>query len=220
MALFGSVHRTRLRPGSGRTGTAAADHEPRGGSVARETREPRFLRERTVLATKKIRVYELARELGVENHVIVELSNELKIGVKSHSSSIDEPSADRVRRLADSRGLRKEVVPEPEPEPAPTPEPEPGPAPAAGEVEPEPAPDPEPEPAPERSRRVVRSSAQPLPPRPPETFERTTPLTERRPGAERPISPITDKPAPVDRPAAASLDTTSDPDVAAPPSRP
>ena len=60
------------------------------------------------MATKKIRVYELARELGVENSTVVELAEELKIGVKSHSSSIDEPSADRVRRLADSRGLRRE----------------------------------------------------------------------------------------------------------------
>ena len=56
------------------------------------------------LATKKIRVYELARELGVENHLVVELANELKIGVKSHSSSIEDPMADRVRRLADSKG--------------------------------------------------------------------------------------------------------------------
>ena len=58
------------------------------------------------MATKKIRVYELARELGVENAVVLELADELKIGVKSHSSSIDDPSADRVRRLADSKGLR------------------------------------------------------------------------------------------------------------------
>jgi len=72
------------------------------------------------LATKKIRVYELARELGVDNHVVVELSNELKIGVKSHSSSIDDPSADRVRRLADAEGLRRDpIVDEPEPEPKP-----------------------------------------------------------------------------------------------------
>src|SRR5216117_2766984 len=69
------------------------------------------------MATKKIRVYELARELGVNNAVVVDLSNELKIGVKSHSSSIDEPSADRVRRLADSRGLKREPIPEPEPAP-------------------------------------------------------------------------------------------------------
>ncbi|HEY4400834.1 MAG TPA: translation initiation factor IF-2 N-terminal domain-containing protein, partial [Acidimicrobiia bacterium] len=82
------------------------------------------------MATKKIRVYELARELGVENAVVLDLANELKIGVKSHSSSIDDPSADRVRRLADSKGLRKEpVVEEPEP-PAPAPEPEPEKVPA------------------------------------------------------------------------------------------
>src|SRR6478752_5623748 len=65
---------------------------------------------RTDLATKKIRVYELARELGVENQVVLDLSDELKMGVKSHSSSIDDPSADRIRRLADSRGLRGEPI--------------------------------------------------------------------------------------------------------------
>ena len=91
------------------------------------------------MATKKIRVYELARELGVDNHVVVELSNELKIGVKSHSSSIDEPSADRVRRLADSRGLRV-VAPEPEPEPEPAPPPPPVPEPVAAAPAPAPAP--------------------------------------------------------------------------------
>ena len=62
------------------------------------------------MATKKIRVYELARELGVENAVVLDLANELKIGVKSHSSSIDDPSADRVRRLADSEGLKREPI--------------------------------------------------------------------------------------------------------------
>src|SRR3954466_709067 len=72
------------------------------------------------LATKKIRVYELARELGVENQVVLDLAEQLKIGVKSHSSSIDDPSADRVRRLADAEGLRRApVVDEPEPEPKP-----------------------------------------------------------------------------------------------------
>ena len=48
------------------------------------------------MATKKIRVYELARELGVENHVVIELAEELKIGVKSHSSSIEDPMAEGV----------------------------------------------------------------------------------------------------------------------------
>src|SRR5215218_1964931 len=111
------------------------------------------------MATKKIRVYELARELGVENAVVLDLANELKIGVKSHSSSIDDPSADRVRRLADSKGLRREpTVEEPEPAPA-EPEPEPEKIPAAKEApapkEPAPA---DAEPAqPEPPHRVVRS---------------------------------------------------------------
>src|SRR5213079_842008 len=114
------------------------------------------------MATKKIRVYELARELGVENAVVLDLANELKIGVKSHSSSIDDPSADRVRRLADSKGLRKEPVVEP-PEPEKVPAVEKAPAPAPKPAEPEVAPPP--------PHRVVRSTGglpepAPLGPRP------------------------------------------------------
>src|SRR5436309_10402387 len=89
------------------------------------------------LATKKIRVYELARELGVDNQVVLDLCERLKIGVKSHSSSIVDPLADRVRRLADAEGLRREPEPEPEPEPAPVaaaPEPVPEPAPTRAPI--------------------------------------------------------------------------------------
>lgn len=91
------------------------------------------------MATKKIRVYELARELGVENHVVLELCEELKIGVKSHSSSIDDPSADRARRRADELGLRRDPIVEAKPEAA---KPKTGPAKEA---------------APVRTSRVVRS---------------------------------------------------------------
>lgn len=62
------------------------------------------------MANKKVRVYELARELGLENSDIIDLAAELKIGVKSHSSSIDDPSADRLRRLCDSKGMRKDPI--------------------------------------------------------------------------------------------------------------
>src|SRR5215218_2391625 len=112
------------------------------------------------MATKKIRVYELARELGVENAVVLDLASELKIGVKSHSSSIDDPSADRVRRLADSKGLRREpTVEEPQPAPEEAP-PEKAPAPKkapAAKKAPEPAVEEpaKPEPPPHR---VVRST--------------------------------------------------------------
>ncbi len=65
---------------------------------------------------KKIRVYELARELGLTNKEALDLCIDMGIGVKSHSSSIEDAQADRVRRRADRDGLRRDVQPE---EPAP-----------------------------------------------------------------------------------------------------
>ena len=65
----------------------------------------------------RIRVYELARELGLTNKETLDLCESLGIGVKSHSSSIEDAQADRVRRKADREGLRREVQPE-EPAPA------------------------------------------------------------------------------------------------------
>ncbi|HEY5170451.1 MAG TPA: translation initiation factor IF-2 [Acidimicrobiia bacterium] len=160
------------------------------------------------MATKKIRVYELARELGVDNAVVVELSNELKIGVKSHSSSIDEPSADRVRRLADSRGLKRELVVEPEPAPAP-PEPEAPPAVAPAPVAPAgaepvapqvvaPAVAEEPKPAVVRSaHRVVRSSPAPIPPLAPAPIERPAAASATPTAAPpaRSAPPVEERPA-------------------------
>ena len=62
-----------------------------------------------------IRVYELARELGLTNKETLDLAETLGIGVKSHSSSIGEAQADRVRRKAEREGLiRDEQPPEPE----------------------------------------------------------------------------------------------------------
>src|SRR4051794_15672239 len=73
---------------------------------------------------------------------MLDLAASLGIGVKSHSSSIEEAQADRARRKADQLGIRREVQPEepdtkkkaakkaaPAAEPAP-PVAEPGPAPA------------------------------------------------------------------------------------------
>ncbi|HUQ39266.1 MAG TPA: translation initiation factor IF-2 [Acidimicrobiales bacterium] len=61
---------------------------------------------------KKIRVYELARELGLTNKEALDLCTDLGIGVKSHSSSIEDAQADRARRKADQLGIRREVQPE------------------------------------------------------------------------------------------------------------
>src|SRR5271165_3406705 len=72
-------------------------------TIAKDTEDP---------LAKKIRVYELARELGLTNKEALDLCVSLGIGVKSHSSSIEDAQADRVRRKADSEGLRRAVSPE------------------------------------------------------------------------------------------------------------
>ena len=60
----------------------------------------------------KIRVHELAKELGMTNKEALDLSLSLGIGVKSHSSGMEEAQADRVRRKAEREGLIREVQPE------------------------------------------------------------------------------------------------------------
>ena len=167
------------------------------------------------MATKKIRVYELARELGVENAVVLDLANELKIGVKSHSSSIDDPSADRVRRLADSKGLRREpTVEEPKPAPAePEPEPEPEKVPAAKKA-----------PAPKEAPEPVSEPAAPEPP-PHRVVRSTGGLPEPPPPAPRPAPTREPAPAPGERPRedvapAAAADATAPPQPRSPSGRP
>ena len=53
----------------------------------------------------KVRVYELAKELDVTNKEIIALCESLGIDAKSHSSSLVEAQADRVRKKAVSDGI-------------------------------------------------------------------------------------------------------------------
>ncbi|MBA3266984.1 MAG: translation initiation factor IF-2 N-terminal domain-containing protein, partial [Acidimicrobiia bacterium] len=64
---------------------------------------------RTSTLAARIRVYELARELGLTNKETLDLCSALGIGVKSHSSSIEDAQADRVRRKAEREGLKRDV---------------------------------------------------------------------------------------------------------------
>ncbi|MGH8958263.1 MAG: translation initiation factor IF-2, partial [Acidimicrobiia bacterium] len=70
----------------------------------------------------KLRIYELARELGLESKEVLDHAHELGIEAKTASSSIEETDADLVRLAI---GEAKAPAVEPEPEPAPQPEPEP-----------------------------------------------------------------------------------------------
>jgi translation initiation factor IF-2 len=59
----------------------------------------------------KMRVYELAKELGVENKVVITKAQELGIaGVRSHSNSLDPLDADQIRRalLRSAAGYRRD----------------------------------------------------------------------------------------------------------------
>jgi translation initiation factor IF-2 len=49
----------------------------------------------------KVRIYELSKELNLDNKDILEICDRLKISVKSHSSTITESEAERIRSMAE-----------------------------------------------------------------------------------------------------------------------
>ncbi len=124
----------------------------------------------------KVRVYELAKELGLPNKELIARLGDLGIAVASHSSSVEEAEAARVREAvaggpavsdeAESGGDRAAPGPQPDGEPVAEPEPVVEPEPAILDVVPEPAttatPEPEieveivPEPTAEPEEAVIR----------------------------------------------------------------
>ncbi|HEY6531025.1 MAG TPA: translation initiation factor IF-2 [Acidimicrobiales bacterium] len=130
------------------------------------------------------RVYELARELGLTNKETLDLCIALGIGVKSHSSSVVEAQADRVRRKAEREGLIRDQQPE---------EPEKKPAKGKKAVEevaeaPAPAPEPSPAPAPVEAPAVEAPVAPAPAPAP-------APAAEEAPSAPAPEAPAAEAPA-------------------------
>jgi translation initiation factor IF-2 len=66
------------------------------------------------LPVKKIRIAELAKELGLSNKEALDLSKSMGIDVRNVSSSMEDAQADRVRRKAEREGLKRDVQPEEE----------------------------------------------------------------------------------------------------------
>ncbi|MEI6736291.1 MAG: translation initiation factor IF-2 N-terminal domain-containing protein, partial [Actinomycetes bacterium] len=64
------------------------------------------------MAAKKIRVHELAKELGLTNKELQDLASRMGVDAKSASSSIEDAQADRMRRRADDEGIRRDDQPE------------------------------------------------------------------------------------------------------------
>ena len=55
----------------------------------------------------KVRIYDLSRELNLENRQVLDICHKLNISVKTHSSSIPESDADRIRASVEKRGVDK-----------------------------------------------------------------------------------------------------------------
>ncbi len=55
----------------------------------------------------KIRIYELSRDLGLENKDVLDAANKLSIAVKSHSSSISDEEASRIKKHLGSKSESK-----------------------------------------------------------------------------------------------------------------
>ncbi|NJK27660.1 MAG: hypothetical protein HC925_02690, partial [Coleofasciculaceae cyanobacterium SM2_3_26] len=54
------------------------------------------------MTNSRVRIYELSRELNLENKDILAVCEQLNIAVKSHSSTITESDAERIRSYADT----------------------------------------------------------------------------------------------------------------------
>ncbi len=59
------------------------------------------------MSNGKIRIYELSRELNLENKDILDICNKLSIAAKSHSSTIAESDASRIKVAADKYSVNK-----------------------------------------------------------------------------------------------------------------
>jgi len=60
---------------------------------------------------KAKRVHEIAKELGMTNAEVIDLSAKLGIGVKGPSSTVIDAQADRIRARADREGLIRDEQP-------------------------------------------------------------------------------------------------------------
>ena len=58
----------------------------------------------------KIRIYELSRDLNLENKDILDAAQKLSISVKSHSSSISAQDAKKIQNLINKKNSDKKIL--------------------------------------------------------------------------------------------------------------
>ncbi|MEY4607391.1 MAG: Translation initiation factor [Actinomycetota bacterium] len=132
---------------------------------------------------KNIRVHELAKELGMTNSEMMDLCDRMGVGVKTHSSTLIEQHADRLRGRAVKEGLTRAEQPE-EPKPVKK---------AAKKSAASTDADDGSEPAPKPVKKAAKKAA---------STDETTPEP-----APAPVAAVETPAAPVDTPVAAPVDT-------------
>jgi len=58
----------------------------------------------------KIRIYELSRDLNLDNKDILDAAQKLSISVKSHSSSISTEDAKKIKNLINKKNTDKKIL--------------------------------------------------------------------------------------------------------------
>ena len=58
----------------------------------------------------KIRIYELSRDLNLDNKDILDAAQKLSISVKSHSSSISAEEAKKIKNLINKKNSDKKIL--------------------------------------------------------------------------------------------------------------
>ena len=58
----------------------------------------------------KIRIYELSRDLNLDNKDILDAAQKLSISVKSHSSSISAEEAKKIKNLINEKNSNKKIL--------------------------------------------------------------------------------------------------------------
>ena len=58
----------------------------------------------------KIRIYELSRDLNLDNKDILDAAQKLSISVKSHSSSISAEEANKIKNLINKKNSDKKIL--------------------------------------------------------------------------------------------------------------
>ncbi|MFN5193483.1 MAG: translation initiation factor IF-2 N-terminal domain-containing protein, partial [Cyanobacteriota bacterium] len=60
----------------------------------------------------KVRIYELSRDLGLDNRDVLDAAEKLSIAARSHSSSISDDEASRIRALIRANGSSSGPAPQ------------------------------------------------------------------------------------------------------------